>query len=462
MAANSFLSGFTGGMGAMSQVMNYAEQRQARQQQQQDQQLQRNISGLMHIDREFGDDNKKRQAWRNDVFQSINKNKNFRSALELEQPGSNITAFETMADGFVPIISYTGEDGNEVSRPVMMEGSNKPLVIPHQDFFQAIGSQTDILDSATRHGAQLLGAGGSLPERSERYQQEKINGGLYNRNLKTNELKSVGRGGSGSRGGGTGSSDLSFGNPTTTFNDNAGNRVEQYDMPYGKTYQIIRPSDGEPGEFEVYDITDKMNPKNVTGGANHVDRVMHGVGGMQENPAVDTRPFYEWGTGTGGEAESEEEEEEDKPTEKPKDRPKRTPVTPGSLDTGYGGFKVPREQMERAESARSEDIAGLANLVRQQQKNSQLGQQNMANARTHYGGMINPQSPQQQVAKPENAKSEKGQIEQVYDEVERIISGGGTEKELTEYLSQFDDSVTRKVQQMRINAGKLVSDRGGQ
>ena len=455
MAANSFLSGFTGGMGAVSQVMNYQEQRQQRQQQLQDQQMQRNVATMMHIDQSFGDNKEGRQKYRQGMFQGLNENQHIKSALALEHEDAEISGLEVTAAGFVPIISYPDPDNpdKKITRPVMMEGENQPLAIGQEDFFRAIGSQPDLLDRSVKLQAKLLGSGGSLPERSERYQQETINGGLYNRNLKTNELKAV-SGGGGSRSGSSSGSG-SAANPRTLLKRDEDGHQVQYTMEDGHVIRTEWPTDGKPVRS---DVTNDWN--NIKQSGNVADRMGLGGGDGGNHLAVDTRPFYEWGTGTGGEAESEEEE--DKPTEKPKDRPKRTPVTPGSLDTGYGGFKVPREQMERAESARSEDIAGLANLVRQQQKNSQLGQQNMANARTHYGGMINPQSPQQQVAKPENAKSEKGQIEQVYDEVERIISGGGTEKELTEYLSQFDDSVTRKVQQMRINAGKLVSDRGVQ
>lgn len=456
MAANAFLSGFTGGMGAMSNVMNYAEQRQQRQQQLNDQQTQRNISALMHIDQSFGDDDEKHQQWRNHTFESINQNKNFRSALELEQRGANITGIETTADGFIPIITYEDEDGKSVTRPVRMDDSEKALVIPHQDFFQALGSQTDILDSATRYGAQLLGAGGSLPEKPETFRQEMFNGVPVNISNKTNEVKGIaGMGGSGS-----GSGSGTAANPRVLLTNKDDDHQTQYTMEDGNVIRTdwVRGDDGKFGRPTRSDGTADWNK--ILQSGNVRGRMEGNAGGDQDILAVDTRPFYEWGPGMADPDATDKPEPEPEP-DKPKNRPPRTSVSPNQLNTGYGNYTLPQAAQDRATQARSDAFDQLAEFAAKQKQVSQIGQQNLMNARTNYGGMIGQDASPQLATPSETPADDKSQVEQAYQDVERIMKEGN-ENELIDYLKQLDPSVIQKITQMNIQRGNLVAKGGNQ
>ncbi len=461
MSANAFLSGFTGGMGAMSNVMNYRDQRQERQQQLNDQQLQRNISTLMHIDQSFGDDTEKHQQWRNDVFQSINQNKNFRSALELEHSGANVTGFETTANGFIPVITYKGDDGNDVTRPVQMEDSGKSLVIPHQDFFQALGSQTYMLDCATRIGVQLLGAGGSLPEKPETVSQEMVNGVMVNRSNRTGKITSAGVGGTGNSRSGSGSSSGSgtAANPRTLLKRDEDGHQVQYTMEDGHVIRTVWPLADKDGNFQDpsrSDVTDKWNNIRRTGNVRGAMGVDGGGDGGGNLLAIDTRPFYEGGPGMD---ENKPVSEKVEPSDnKPRERPPRQQSPVMSPSHGYGVYKVPQDAKGRAAEGWSDAFDQAAEFASKQKQISNAGRDNMRNARTSYGGMVDqaaPNDPPENKSMGASSETGKSQVEIAYDEAERILKEGD-ENELIDYFRSLDDSVVRKVQQMRIRARKIV------
>lgn len=222
-AANSFIGGFTGGMGAMTNMINsrdqraynakrmeYMEQDRGFQQQQQDWKVQdraqqqkeikrkeslRSFSQINHI-RQNLDDDKKKGLYNKSMFEYVNqKFKPFMDAQFGKDTKTQFNAFKPIEGGlFVPGLKYTNPEGKEVT-DYLRDENGKALAISSDDLMGVMGSVPGILDHATQLEAQILGKGGQLPKRPTKFGELVNEDGLmgqYNQN--TNEFVTKGGG----------------------------------------------------------------------------------------------------------------------------------------------------------------------------------------------------------------------------------------------------------------------------
>ncbi len=196
--ANSFLSGFTGGMGAMGQMIDRREQRdynaqkmewmkedRAFQKQEQDNQMAlRNFSQLNHIRNNLGD---KKGEYDKQMLGELSNQ--YRPLLDQQFPGENrnFAGFKPTKSGFSPQLRYTNADGKEVV-DFLKDENGQPLVLDNEGLMQMVGRTPGLVDRATQLEAQILGKGGKLPERKETFTQEMIDGVLVNRSNLTNKI----------------------------------------------------------------------------------------------------------------------------------------------------------------------------------------------------------------------------------------------------------------------------------
>ena len=393
MAVNSFLSGFTGGMTAMNQMMDSAEQRQDRRQARDDQSVQRNALTMMHIYNEFSDDQEKLAEFNTGMFNTLNGLPAVKEALAAEYPGAEVTlsGFEPTANGLVPMVSYTNDAGDQVTEPIRMDG--QPVALSQDEFFKAIGSQPELLSEARRQEARLIGAGGTVPEKPDQFETFTENGMRLKRNMKTGEETLVGTiPGAGKGGGGDGFEfpDYKSMGPAIELEDGrkvvryqVGNRVMEYTL--NKDGSWGRPKDVTEAHF---------NP--LSSGGNNVrdnfNQQYAGVGNPQQNV-----PFYDLGNGQvdAGMEEKPAPKPQPKPKPKPKEeakpaaKPKTTNSPRSSVTGGYQRYQLTDEQEQRAAQARSDykkQVAeGREEARKKRNKQRQRQQENLSNIRP--GGM---------------------------------------------------------------------------
>ena len=180
-AANSFLQGFSGGMGAMSNVMNYKEQREQRQRQQelQDQQMQdqenlRYFSAVAHGYKGMDDD--QRNEFQQVVVDKMNADPGVQKMLARnvghnEQKRISSKFGNMTRDGFVPYIDVVDGRTGKVLRTAPMtefgtsDANDKPVAISPDNFMKIMGAFLGKDDFGRQAEIEILRSGGSLPDK---------------------------------------------------------------------------------------------------------------------------------------------------------------------------------------------------------------------------------------------------------------------------------------------------------
>lgn len=223
--ANAFISGFTGGMGAMTNMINARDQReynaqkmewakedrayqaqerdyqlQEREKAEQKQQYQNNFGQLSSIRSSLGNDPEKIGQYDQAMFDYMNKQ--FKPLLD-QQMGENssFVAFKLTEGGYVPRMKFTNKEGKEVV-DYLKDKNGQPMAISTDNFMQIVGSVPGLVDRAELTKANLLGKGISPPEQGETFTPSTVDGMRVNTSSKTGKESLVGYAG---KGGGSGS-----------------------------------------------------------------------------------------------------------------------------------------------------------------------------------------------------------------------------------------------------------------
>lgn len=454
MSANSFMSGFTGGMTAMNSMMDSAEKRQLRQKQLKEQENQRNFSAMLHLYN--GADDEQKQGIQADFVNKMNSDPAIQQLLSRnvghnEQKRISSQFGQFTKDGFVPLIDvFDGRTGEVIRTAPMTEfgnsdGSDKPVALSNDDLINMVGGYLGKDDFGKQLEAKLIQAGGEVPES---HRQEVRNGMLVNINEKTNQATALGKAGGGM------ANPYDWGKPVSTFT-NEGRRIETYNAPNGRVMAKIFNDPDDISNFEVHDVTERMNPRNA--------------GNMGDD---DFANYFLGDPDKGGDGQPKPEPE---PDEEPKPEPK-----PGGMEeedkgnkekTSWfdrlfsGGAKLTdkrnsgstgnpylqdeatrqkyKSQRDKAEAERpgwQQDIDERREQAKttRAERNRRIAQ-SRSNIRPFGGAKSDHSEP---ADKPSG--NEQPSFDQILAEARQIGDTNGKEA-MTEYLQQFDETTQRKL-----------------
>ncbi len=195
-AANSFMSGFTGGMNSMNNMLDSKMRREALQKQQKQQDALRTFSAISHMYN--GMDKEQKQAMQQGVVDKMNANPAVQKILSRnvghdEQKRISSQFGEMTKSGFVPYVDVVNGKTGEVIRtaPLTEFGTGNPddppVVMSQQDFMTTMGKFMGEDDFGRQLGAQILQHGGTLPESPEQFTYHSVNGMRVQRGSKSGE-----------------------------------------------------------------------------------------------------------------------------------------------------------------------------------------------------------------------------------------------------------------------------------
>ncbi len=467
MSANSFMSGFTGGMTAMNSMMDSAEQRKYRQKAYQDEQDQRQFSSMLHLYNQADEAGK--QAIQQDFADQMNNDPAIQSILSRnvghnEQKRISPTLGQFTKDGFVPMIDvFDGRTGKVIRTGPLTEfgnsdGSDQPVAISNDDLISTIGRYAGKTGFGAQMEAKLIQAGGTPKEKTETYRQEKRNGRLLNISNKTNKATSLGK----ASGSGSGGNPADWGKPFNTYTQD-GRRVEEYYAPNGRVMAVIRGDQKDPSAFEVFDITDRRNPKQP--GASTVREQM-GVGGGNEEGSNNHQPANPEGLGVlapenlpGGMQPAPVVDKTNTPAaEKPAPARLTDKRNLSSVENPYLHDEEVRQryknQVAREKEERPARIKAIKEDREKSRQKSEERQQAIAKNRSNIRMGMSPPEPEPEAASTSTLTPEeqaldipdKDDVDKILKEAKTIADTKGKEA-LIEYLNQFDEHTQRKLTQ---------------
>ena len=445
-SANSFLQGFTGGMGAMSNLIDAKARREAlalqtqwaqedrdhQMQQRKNQKVMQNAHGVMEIYNSL-DTPEKQSAFTTKMFNHLNQDPTFSKALDSDLPtGQHRELKELRANRNGDITPYfalyegEGENRKELGISPLKNADGQVMTQSSEQFFQTLGSMPGVVDAATASRAQILSLGGQAPEKPWRITER--DGMLIAQQGQGGQPKSLGYTAAGrSNKSGTGSTDSRFGStkfPIVLKNEDGsethynliGDRVVQQD--YGSGGNVV----GKP-----LDVTKKFT--DVESGAleDRVRRILFG-----DQPAPESAPTESNQPGTG--------------ILKP-EALEQTAQDSGSKETGKGAQK-PREPINDPQAYLSEQWGQIKkkgpswdlikNVGRGMSANSQqasANNQKFSDAGRIYGnrfpGKTLSDDPQAIDAIEDFAQTHQGsypntdQLQQILDRLEQARSNSG-------------------------------------
>ena len=200
-AANSFLSGFTGGMGAMGQMIDRREQRDYNAQKmewmkedralaEQNRNNQQYINNTMASYELYREMNKEQKAeFESGVVDLFNNDEKIKSAINRNlKPGEhkNISGMYSAPNGIGFNIDVRDDNGKVIRNGRLTEeglsdGSDKDMVIPMRDFLTELGKNKGMVDESRLRAANILARGGKNPnvssEKPSTYSYEMKDGG---------------------------------------------------------------------------------------------------------------------------------------------------------------------------------------------------------------------------------------------------------------------------------------------
>ena len=238
-ASNAFMSGFTGGMTSINSMMDSAEQRRTRREDRDNQQALQYFSAINHGYQGMNDEQK--QEFQASVVDRMNGDPAIQQILSRnvghnEQKRISPQFGKMTKDGFVPVIDVVDGRTGEVIRTGPLtefgnsDGSDKPVAIGNEDFMTMMGSYLGKDDFGRQMELEIISRGGQLPEKAEQMNP------------------------------------YDWGKPFNTFTQE-GKRVEEYYAPGGRVMAKVRGNPDDPSDFEVFDITDRQNPKRAGDGS---------------------------------------------------------------------------------------------------------------------------------------------------------------------------------------------------
>ncbi len=476
MSANSFMSGFTGGMTAMNSMMDSAEQRKYRQKAYQDEQDQRQFSSMLHLYNQADEAGK--QAIQQDFADQMNNDPAIQSILSRnvghnEQKRISPTLGQFTKDGFVPIIDvFDGRTGKVIRTGPLTEfgnsdGSDKPVAISNDDLITTIGRYAGKTGFGAQMEARLIQAGGAPPQKTETYRQEERNGQLLNISNKTNQATSLGKVGSGSGSGGS----LASEKPIQTWKiDTDAGEVNVLIHKYGDEY--VRTEISPDGKEKRMPYTEQwqsyqQNPGNTGSGV--AERM--GVGGKEEAAAEEgNQPANQEGLGVlspehlpgGMQSEPEQAPVADKANKPAAEKPAPARLTDkrnlSSVGNPYLHDEEVRQryknQVAREKEERPARIKAIKEDREKSRQKSEERQQAIAKNRSNIRMGMSPPEPEPEAASTSTLTPEeqaldipdKDDFDKILKEAKTIADTKGKEA-LTEYLNQFDEHTQRKLTQ---------------
>lgn len=306
--ANSFVHGFAGGMGLMNNVLNDKARRAALREQQKNQQFIQNASAVSHIRESFKTPEQK-SAFDTQMIRQMNQDADIQALLNRHYDDGNqrnLVGFEVTRNGIIPQVEVRDPKGTVLNRGALTNPEGKSMAVDQDAFFSMVGQMPDIVKTATKTQAQILSAGGKLPEEVETFSQKEKDGLLYNVSDKTNKGSVIGYTGRGM--GGRSGSGSGTGNRAGSLKKVS---VIQEDREDGSFRYLF--TDGQGGWFEQW-----RNSQGQTGFDDVSHLYPHGV---SRNPSMDYGldsalvDFYKQygidlgGAESGGESEPEPEPE---------------------------------------------------------------------------------------------------------------------------------------------------------
>lgn len=257
MAANSFMSGFTGGMNAMNNMLDSQMRRDTLKQQQEDQEALRTFSSMMHLYNSMDAEQKK--GFQQSVVDELNADPGVQQILSRnvghdEQKRISSRFGEMVGDRFVPFVDVVNGKTGEVLRTAPLtefgtsDPDDPPVGISRQDFMTTMGKFAGKDSFGRRIGAQILQHGGTLPESPEQFELIQHGNALLQKGSKSG-YSYLGSSGSGS---GTSKPKLE-----TTLKDDKTNNTIQIWREGDQVYARHFSPEGKLGLVE--NITGKWN-----------------------------------------------------------------------------------------------------------------------------------------------------------------------------------------------------------
>ncbi len=413
--ASAFLQGFTGGMGAMNQMIGGREDRairreqmdldrqrmeksDARQDQKWDMQMkeyenqQKNYkaAAMMHG---YGKMNPEQQAeWRGSVADRLNQDPDLQNMLsrnvshdEQKRISPNLGSFTK--DGFVPEIEvFNGKTGEVIRTGPLTEfgksdGSDSSLAMSNEDLMQTMGEYFGHDDFITNLEMDILSRGGQLPSKTDKDQDFK----------------------------------------TDTWTDSeTGNRFRTY-MEGGKKMVMMTSPNGATSSSEI-------------GAGTDLNELFAGMGG-----------------------DGDEKPKPGAVVPNPDKQPKPEEAVEGENKTGFlkgmqsylgniweAGSKGREQYKSTHEDTRNPVSKGFQKHMA---KSWEAGSQHRDKVADRQGSK-----------EPDNQTHvDVGQVEMAQMDLQKMNEAGASKEEIEQYLKQLDPSIVRKITQNEINSGNLVA-----